>query len=85
MTLASTGAAPATPDVAARRATTATYVAFVAAGFAFASWAAAIPRYRDHFGLTPAELGLVLLAAAAGSLVAMPTSGPLIHRFGSRE
>jgi MFS family permease len=84
MTLASAGAAAATPDVAVRRATAATYVAFIAAGFAFASWASAIPRYRDHLGLTPAELGLVLLAAAAGSLVAMPTSGPLIHRFGSR-
>jgi MFS family permease len=84
VTLAPTSAATAPPDVAARRAAAATYLAFIAAGFAFATWASAIPRYRDHLGLTPAELGLVLLAAACGSLLAMPTSGPLIHRFGSR-
>ncbi|WP_433073724.1 MFS transporter [Dactylosporangium sp. CA-052675] len=74
-------AAPTPP--AARTATAATYAAFIGSGFAFASWAARIPQVRDRLGLDSAALGLVLLAIAAGSLVALPLSGPLVTRFGS--
>jgi MFS family permease len=62
-----------------------TYVAFIGSGFAFASWASRIPQVRDHLKLSPAELGLVLLCIAAGSLLALPLSGPVVHRFGSRR
>ena len=62
-----------------------TYVAFIGSGFAFASWASRIPQLRDHLHLSPARLGLVLLAIAAGSLLALPLSGPFVHRFGSRR
>jgi fucose permease len=68
-----------------RAATRATYAAFIGSGFAFASWASRIPQVRNQLGLSPAELGLVLLAIAAGSVVALPLSGPLIARFGSRR
>ena len=44
----------------------ATYAAFIASGFAFASWASRIPQVRDQLGLSPADLGLVLLAIAVG-------------------
>lgn len=81
--------APATPvDLApaeVHRAMVATYVAFVGAGLAMATWAAQIPQVRDRLGLQPSALGLVLLALAAGSLVALPLSGPLIARIGSRR
>lgn len=70
---------------ALRRATAATYVAFVSSGFAFASWAARIPQVRDRLGLDPRELGLVLLATAVGSVLALPLSGPIITRFGSAQ
>ncbi|MBV9822386.1 MAG: MFS transporter, partial [Actinobacteria bacterium] len=60
-----------------------TYVAFIGSGFAFASWASRIPQVRDHLHLSPAELGLVLLCIAAGSMLALPLSGPVVHRFGS--
>jgi MFS family permease len=66
-------------------ATRATYAAFIAAGFAFANWAARIPQVRDQLRLTPADLGLVLLAIAAGSLVALPLAGIIVHRFNSRR
>ncbi|MEU4155309.1 MFS transporter [Actinoplanes sp. NPDC026670] len=66
-----------------RAATTATYVAFIGSGFAFASWASRIPQVRDQLGLDPAALGLVLLAIAAGSLLALPLSGPVVTRIGS--
>ncbi|NUO55623.1 MAG: MFS transporter [Hamadaea sp.] len=68
-----------------RAATTATYAAFIGSGFAFASWAARIPQVRDQLDLEPATLGLVLLAIAAGSLLALPLSGPVVTRFGSAK
>jgi MFS family permease len=68
---------------AVRSATTATYVAFFGSGFAFASWASRIPQVRDRLGLDSSALGLVLLAIAAGSLLALPLSGPVVTRIGS--
>ena len=62
----------------------ATYIAFTGSGFAFASWASRIPQVRDELHLDPAQLGLVLLAIAAGSLVALALSGAIVGRFGSR-
>ncbi|GIF47669.1 fucose permease [Asanoa ferruginea] len=66
-----------------RAATAATYAAFIGSGFAFASWAARIPQVRDRLDLDSAALGLVLLAIAAGSLLALPLSGPVVTRIGS--
>jgi MFS family permease len=63
----------------------ATYAAFTLNGFAFASWASRIPAVKAKLGLTPRELGLVLLAIAAGSVLALPSSGPVVARFGSRR
>jgi fucose permease len=63
----------------------ATYAAFIAAGFAFASWAARIPQVRDRLDLDPSGLGLLLLAIAAGSVLALPLSGPVVSRYGSRR
>jgi MFS family permease len=60
-------------------------VAFIGSGFAFASWAARIPQVRDRLELSSAELGLVLLAIAAGSVLALPLAGPAVSRFGSRR
>ena len=63
----------------------ATYAAFIATGFAFASWASEIPQVRDRLGLSSAELGLVLLAIAAGSVISLPLAGPVVARIGSRR
>ncbi len=70
------------PDV--RAATRATYAAFIGAGFVFASWASRIPQVRDRLHLDPSQLGLVLLAIAAGSIIALPLSGPVVTRLGAR-
>ena len=67
-----------------RSATRATYAVFIASGFAFASWASRIPAVRDHLGLTSADLGLVLLSIAGGSVVSLPITGWVIHRFSTR-
>jgi len=71
--------------VAARAGARATYAAFIANGFAFASWAARIPQVRDQLELSASELGLLLLAIAAGSLVALPLAGIIVARLGSRR
>jgi MFS family permease len=71
--------------VTARSAATGTFVAFAGSGFAFAGWASRIPQIRDQLRLDPATLGLVLLAIAAGSLLSLPLSGPIVTRFGSRR
>ena len=77
--------AAAPSEAAVRGAVRATSVAFIGAGFAFASWAARIPQVRDRLELDPARLGLVLLAVAVGSVLALPLSGPVVHRIGSRR
>src|SRR3954447_4684951 len=71
------------PD--ARAAARATYAAFIGCGFAFASWASRIPQVRDGLHLAPAELGLVLLTLAAGSITALVVAGVVVSRFGSRR
>jgi fucose permease len=71
-------------DASVRSAVRATYAVFIASGVAFASWASRIPQVRDRFHLDPSELGLVLLAMAAGSVIALPLSGVIIGHFGSR-
>jgi MFS family permease len=58
---------------------------FFVNGVALASWASRIPAMREHLGLGPAALGLVLLAASVGSLLALPTSGGMVERFGARR
>ena len=62
-----------------------TYAAFILSGLAFATWASRIPQVRDRLQLSPAQVGAVLLSIAVGSLVALPLSGMIIHRFGSRR
>ena len=66
-----------------RRATLAVYTVFILSGFAFASWASRIPQVRDALSLSPRGLGLVLLAAAVGSVVSMPLAGVVIARLGT--
>jgi MFS family permease len=53
-------------------------------GFAFASWASRIPAIRHSLDLSPAHLGLLLLAVSVGALLALPSSGMHVQRFGAR-
>ena len=74
-----------TPRTDVGAATRATYVAFTSTGFAFASWASRIPQVKERLGLDPSELGLLLLSIAAGAVLSLPSSGPVVGRFGSRR
>jgi predicted MFS family arabinose efflux permease len=79
---AATASTPLSPATV-RAATRATYAVFIGSGVAIASWAARIPQIRDRLHLSPSELGLLLFAIAAGSLLALPLSGPAVTRIGS--
>lgn len=81
--------APATPrsrdliTPGVLRSRRAVYVAFGTAGFSFASWASLIPRVKQSLGLSPGQLGLVLLSIAVGSAIALPLTGVVIMRIGT--
>ena len=53
-------------------------------GFIFSSCASHIPSIKDKFSLTEAELGAVLFMLPLGALAALPFSGWLVHKFGSK-
>jgi predicted MFS family arabinose efflux permease len=62
----------------------ATRLSFFAAGFAMAAWAPLVPFAKANAGVDDAGLGLMLLCLGLGSLVAMPVTGVLAARIGSR-
>jgi fucose permease len=55
--------------------------AFVLNGFLFATLVSRIPDLRGGLSLGNGALGLLLLAIAAGSVLALPSAGRLIHRW----
>ena len=50
-------------------------------GFLFASLVSRIPDLRGGLSLDNGALGLLLLAIAGGSILALPSAGALIHRW----
>ncbi len=57
---------------------------FALNGVMMSSWLARIPSVRDALDLTPADLGVVLLAGAVGALATVTAAGPFVTRFGGR-
>jgi hypothetical protein len=57
---------------------------FLANAITFATWAPLVPLMRDKLALSEAMLGLVLLSLGLGGILAMPLTGGLVARFGSR-
>lgn len=57
---------------------------FFIAGITFASWASRIPDIKVKLQLNDAELGGILFALPAGSMVSLPISGWLVAKLGSR-
>jgi predicted MFS family arabinose efflux permease len=66
----------------ADRARVAVAAAFALNGLAFGSWVSRVPAVRDGLGLTPGQLGLLLLCPGVGSLVGLPLAGRLVARIG---
>lgn len=67
-----------------RAAQYATRIVFFIAGFGMAAWAPLVPYAKLRLGIGEGALGLLLLSLGVGSIVAMPTAGALVRRFGCR-
>lgn len=59
-------------------------VVFFVNGMLFASWTAHIPHVKEYLRLTDGALGLALLGAPVGSVLAMLIAARLLPRLGSR-
>jgi MFS family permease len=58
---------------------------FAANGMAFGSWASRTPAVKSALDLKASGLGLLLICISIGSLTALPLSGPVIQRVGTRR
>ncbi|MFM8346846.1 MAG: MFS transporter, partial [Bacteroidota bacterium] len=58
---------------------------FFVNGFLHANLASRYPRMQDFFGLSNGTLGMILLSSSIGAVLAMPFTGWLIIRNGSRR
>ena len=72
------------PSSRAHAAPRATGIVYVWLGFGTAAWLSRLPDVRDDLGLTPATIGTMLLIASLGSLLTLPTSGPIVTKIGAR-
>ncbi len=75
-------AAPTSPDRWPRLAVIAV---FFVHGFLFASWTAHIPQLKQHLGLSNGQLGIALIGAPIGSILAMVLAARLLPKVGSRR
>lgn len=62
----------------------ATSLFFFGMGFCFATWASRIPDIKSALHLSEAALGTLLFVIPIGQLFAMPFSGKIVTRYGSR-
>lgn len=58
--------------------------AYAGSGLVFATWVSRIPAIRDNLGLTPGQIGLMLLCMSLGSFVSVAASGLVVLRLGSK-
>lgn len=77
-------AAPPSPSRPALHARTVVYVVFGLNGAAFSNWMARVPAVRDALHFSPGQIGLLLLAVSAASVLTMPMTGMVVGRIGPR-
>jgi MFS family permease len=58
---------------------------FLLHGLIISTWVSRIPAIQTSLGLTNAGLGLCLLGTAVGSIIAIPLTGWLVTRYGSKQ
>lgn len=74
-----------TASVAVRLARIAVLATFFLNGLVFATWASRITTVADVLDLGSGRLGLLLLAVALGAVIALPSAGGSVQRFGARR
>ncbi len=56
---------------------------FLVMGLLIGAWVPHVPLIKERLAVGPGMFGLALLSIAGGAVLAMPTAGVLINRFGS--
>ncbi|MFC4051149.1 MFS transporter [Actinomadura syzygii] len=67
-----------------RRARFAVTLAFAAHGTFGTAWVARIPQIKEHLGLSAGSMGVALLGAPVGVVIAVRFAGRIVARWGSR-
>jgi predicted MFS family arabinose efflux permease len=62
-----------------------TRMVFFIGGVGAAAWASLVPFAKSRVGLDEGTLGLLLLCLGVGSILAMPTAGVLVVRYGCQK
>lgn len=73
------------PILAGMSARVATFLIFVANGAMVGFWLASIPWIAGNLDATKTQIGIALLASAAGALVSMTVTGQVLTRVSSRR
>jgi MFS family permease len=60
------------------------FVVFALSGVSIASWVARLPAVRDHLGLDTAQIGILIFAMSAGSVLGLIAAPPVMLRIGAR-
>jgi MFS family permease len=60
-------------------------IAFFLNGFVYASWVSRLPRIQEIYRANNGTIGIVLLALSLGAVIAMPFTGWMIIKKGSRK
>jgi len=76
---------PYDPQMPITRARIGVVAAFITHGLLYTSWTSRIPEIKADLGLSEGGLGLLLLAPPAGAIMAMPFTGALCARFGTKQ
>lgn len=79
------GSAPTRDEAALARARHAVVAVFFLLGLVSAAWASRIPAVKGSLRLSAGSLGLALLGAAVGSIIAMPFTGVVLKSVAPRR
>ncbi|NQX34796.1 MFS transporter [Herbiconiux sp. VKM Ac-2851] len=60
------------------------FVIFALSGVSIASWVARLPAVRDQLGIDTAQVGLLIFAMSAGSVIGLIAAPPIMARIGAR-
>jgi MFS family permease len=60
------------------------FAVFALSGISIASWVARLPAVRDSLELDTAQIGLVIFAMSAGSVIGLVCAPPVMLRIGAR-
>ncbi|MEZ5933970.1 MAG: MFS transporter [Alphaproteobacteria bacterium] len=82
---AARGSGKSTDRRAAERARLGTTAVFFICGIGHGTWAPRLAELKEQVGASDGQLGMALLMIGLGALIAMPVTGLLIGRLGSRQ